>query len=132
MGFIYCRRHKQNRYNTMPAVRFVTNNYRNTSRVSNMLNHLPVTWRCLADRRSDIRLKICQYVTYFSSPDYCGKLLTLFIKITVLLFKVDKCQVRHLEMSFLLFSYLQVYKSCLPCGTVQQHSCNSEIQVFIF
>ena len=38
------------------AARFVTNKYRNTSSVGNMLQHLE--WRSLQDRRKDSRLNI--------------------------------------------------------------------------
>jgi uncharacterized protein (UPF0305 family) len=38
------------------AARFVTNKYRNTSSVGNMLQHLE--WRSLQDRRKDSRLNM--------------------------------------------------------------------------
>ena len=38
------------------AARFVTNKYRNTSSVGNMLQHLE--WRSLSDRRKDSRLNM--------------------------------------------------------------------------
>ena len=38
------------------AARFVTNKYRNTSSVGNMLQHLE--WRSLSDRRKDSRLNV--------------------------------------------------------------------------
>ena len=44
------------------AARFVTNSYRNTSSVSNMITHL--NWRSLADRRSDTRLVMLYKINY--------------------------------------------------------------------
>jgi hypothetical protein len=47
------------------AARFVTNKYRNTSSVGNMLQHLE--WRSLSDRRKDSRYFIARYAMVSSA-----------------------------------------------------------------
>jgi hypothetical protein len=46
------------------AARFVTNKYRNTSSVGNMLQHLE--WRSLQDRRKDSRLNMFYKIVMYN------------------------------------------------------------------